>query len=90
MAKKTSFIPNWKALISFFRNKNTDWKPKAGVAIAILYLIWPADLIVDLVPFFGWLDDIGVTALAIGYLGYAVNRYVKSNNEKEIESGSDQ
>ncbi|MBU2567011.1 DUF1232 domain-containing protein [Patescibacteria group bacterium] len=90
MTKKANFIPNWKQLIRFFKDGKTDWKPKVGVAVAIVYLIWPADLIVDLVPFFGWLDDIGITALAIGYLGYAVNRYVKSYNDKEIDSASNQ
>lgn len=67
-------------MIKFFLDKNADWKPKLGVGLAVLYLIWPVDLLPDLAPFIGWLDDIGFGAVAAGYLAYAVNRYI-SNNE---------
>ncbi|MBD3281389.1 DUF1232 domain-containing protein [Candidatus Uhrbacteria bacterium] len=80
--KTIKFIPYWKNLIKFFLDKNADWKPKLGVALAVLYLIWPADLIPDLAPLLGWLDDIGITAMAAGYLAYAVNRYISSNIEQ--------
>jgi len=78
--KNTKFIPYWKNLLNFFLDKKTDWKPKAGVAFAVLYLIWPIDLIPDIAPILGWLDDIGITALATGYLAYAVNRYISASN----------
>ncbi len=83
--KKTSFIPYWKGLIKFFLDKNADWKPKLGVGLAVLYLIWPVDLFPDFAPFLGWLDDIGFGAVAAGYLAYAVNRYIQSSHE-QIES----
>ncbi|MFZ6015443.1 MAG: YkvA family protein [Patescibacteria group bacterium] len=88
--KNTKFIPYWKNLINFFKDKKTDWKPKAAVGFAILYLIWPADLIPDLAPILGWLDDIGITALATGYLAYAVNKYIsKSDVDRSISQVSE-
>lgn len=35
---------------------------------ALLYLISPLDAVPDFIPFAGWLDDISVAALVIGYL----------------------
>jgi len=83
MNKKISFSPNWKSLIKFVRDPEADWKPKLAVALAVIYLIWPIDLIPDLAPILGWLDDIGITAFVAGYLIYAVNHYaVKSDPEE--------
>ncbi len=84
--KQVSYLPYWKSLINFILDKNTNWKPKVGVILAILYLIWPIDLIPDLMPIFGWLDDIGFTALAVWYLLTSVNKYLagvkcEMNNE---------
>jgi uncharacterized membrane protein YkvA (DUF1232 family) len=81
--KKVNYIPYWKSLLSFIADKNTNWKPKVGVVLAVLYLIWPIDLIPDLIPIFGWLDDIGITALAALYLTYAVNSYISSINKQD-------
>lgn len=88
--KNTKFILYWKNLINFFRDKQTDWKPKIAVAVAVVYLIWPLDLIPDLAPFFGWLDDIGITTFTVAYLGYAINKYIKSSNIKLQSSNAGQ
>jgi uncharacterized membrane protein YkvA (DUF1232 family) len=88
--KNTNFIPYWKNLLNFFKDSKTDWKPKASVAFAILYLIWPMDLIPDIAPILGWLDDIGITAMATGYLAYAVNRYIQTSNVERSASNVEQ
>ena len=48
---------------------------KVVTLIAVLYLVWPADLIPDIVPFLGWLDDLGITALALWWLHRAARAY---------------
>lgn len=41
---------------------------KIGVLIiAILYFVWPIDLIPDIIPVVGYLDDIAVAGAAILY-----------------------
>jgi uncharacterized membrane protein YkvA (DUF1232 family) len=48
---------------------NTTRTVLAGIAIilAIIYLIWPVDFIPDIIPVIGWIDDLIVIALAIGF-----------------------
>ena len=36
--------------------------------LAFLYIISPIDLITDVIPFIGWLDDIGVLGMAVKYI----------------------
>lgn len=77
MERHKSFTPNWLGLIRFMRDPVADWKPKAAIALAVLYLIWPIDLIPDFAPIIGWLDDIGITTLAVAYLLHASSLYSK-------------
>ncbi|MDD5726525.1 MAG: DUF1232 domain-containing protein [Patescibacteria group bacterium] len=85
--RQNSFTPNWFGLIRFMRDPKADWKPKAAIGLAVLYLIWPIDLIPDIAPIIGWLDDIGITALAIAYLVHASRLYLqdKEDQTKQIE-----
>ncbi len=64
------------------RDPKADWKPKAAIGLAVLYLIWPIDLVPDLAPIIGWLDDIGITALAIAYLVHASGLYLKGKADQ--------
>lgn len=40
------------------------WKKIIIVLLALLYVISPLDLIPDVIPVIGWLDDLGVLAWA--------------------------
>lgn len=37
------------------------------IALAILYVIWPLDVLPDVIPVIGWIDDLIVILLAIYY-----------------------
>lgn len=54
-----------KELWNFLRHPKTPWGYKVFVILIIVYIIWPADLLPDLAPIIGWLDDLGL--LAFGY-----------------------
>lgn len=82
MPQAKHFIPHWRNIWRFIRDPKSDWKPKALAILAILYLVWPLDLVPDLVPFFGWLEDIGVDLLAAWYLVHATNKYLEYNNRR--------
>lgn len=48
---------------------------KALLVAALGYVVFPFDLVPDLVPFFGWLDDVGVVALAAAALHRSLARH---------------
>jgi uncharacterized membrane protein YkvA (DUF1232 family) len=48
-----------------FRHAATPTHVKAMLMLAVLYMLSPIDLIPDVVPILGWLDDIGVVAILL-------------------------
>lgn len=84
----TSFKPNWQGMIKFFFDKQTPLLPKAFALLAFAYLVWPMDLFPDFIPFFGWLDDLGLVAVAISYLSHATNKYIKHQERRILSEKS--
>lgn len=68
-------IRHLKALRNYLFDKNVQWYRKSIVVAALLYFITPIDAIPDFTPFFGFLDDIGVIAWTIKYLGKEIKDY---------------
>jgi uncharacterized membrane protein YkvA (DUF1232 family) len=64
----------WSFLVS---RDESAWK-KWLVGAAVLYVLFPIDAIPDLVPVWGWLDDLGVVTLAMAFLSWAVTPYDES------------
>ncbi len=52
------------------------WKKVLGV-LAVLYTILPVDLVPDVIPIFGWLDDVGFLTLAFGLIGRDMARHAR-------------
>ena len=59
------------------RNPKAPKAPKIVVAALFLYIIWPADLVPDIAPLFGWADDIGLMGLTLWWLHKEVERLSK-------------
>lgn len=72
--RSVRFLPDWRAVAAYLRDPSSDWKPKVLAAVAIAYLLWPADLLPDIAPVLGWMDDIGLAGLATWYLVHAAGR----------------
>lgn len=60
------------------------WKKLAGVA-AVAYVIWPLDLIPDAIPVLGWLDDVGILAIAALFLVREVRRHERTLEGVPVE-----
>lgn len=72
--KRPRFIPDWRSIWNFLKNPKADWKPKALLVFGLVYLLWPIDLFPDLIPFVGWLDDIGLLSIGGWVLIHVVSR----------------
>ncbi len=71
-----AMLANPAGMWRFLRDPNTAKRTKIVAVLAVLYLVSPLDAVPELlVPLFGWLDDVGVTALALTWLASRAARY---------------
>jgi uncharacterized membrane protein YkvA (DUF1232 family) len=75
--KKSIFriIGHLKALKRYMLSKDVKWYRKSVVIAAILYFISPLDAMPDIAPLIGFLDDFGVIAWTIRFLGREITDY---------------
>ncbi|HEY4652613.1 MAG TPA: YkvA family protein [Pontibacter sp.] len=55
------------ALYLSLRDARVKWYVRLLLAVAVGYVISPIDLVPDLVPVFGFLDDVVVVTLGVGF-----------------------
>ena len=65
------FVGMWR----FFRARDASLLGKALVVLSVLYVLSPIDLIPDVIPVAGWLDDLIVLVVAGTYLVRSGQRY---------------
>ncbi|MCX8056541.1 MAG: YkvA family protein [Ignavibacteria bacterium] len=75
--KRISFIEDVIALYNYLKDNSVKWYRKLIVVSALLYFITPIDTIPDLAPLVGYLDDLGVIAAAIKYIGSEIKPYYR-------------
>jgi uncharacterized membrane protein YkvA (DUF1232 family) len=73
--KTLAKIGRARAIVRYFRDREASLLGKLFVFAALAYVISPVDFIPDVVPFVGWLDDIGVMSLAVAWMWKIVGRY---------------
>lgn len=56
--------------------KVAGWKKVLGL-LAVVYALAPIDLIPDVVPLVGWLDDVGVLTVAFGLIARDMAKHAK-------------
>jgi len=76
---KISFAKDLYALFNYMRDRYIPWYRKAIVVAALIYFITPMDAIPDLAPLFGYLDDFGVVASVLKYMGSEIAPYYPSD-----------
>jgi uncharacterized membrane protein YkvA (DUF1232 family) len=64
-----------KALVRYFRDGEASLFGKLFVVLSVAYVVMPLDAIPDFVPVVGWLDDVGVGAIALAFLGSVLGKY---------------
>lgn len=68
-------ISHLKALKKYMLDNNVQWYRKSVVVAALLYFIMPFDAMPDFAPILGYLDDIGVIAWTLRFLGREITGY---------------
>ncbi|NDK56099.1 YkvA family protein [Pontibacter fetidus] len=64
------------ALYLSYRDVRVKWYVRLLLAVAIGYAISPIDLVPDLVPVFGFLDDVVVVTLGLGFSYQLISKLV--------------
>jgi uncharacterized membrane protein YkvA (DUF1232 family) len=77
--KKISFAKDIMALYRYMKDPFVKWYRKAIIVVGLIYFIVPIDAIPDFTPFFGYLDDMGVIAALLKYLGHELVPYYDSD-----------
>lgn len=55
--------------------REVPWNAVGGIAVVLLYVLNPFDIIPDIIPGFGFVDDAGVFALGLKLLKTDFDRY---------------
>jgi len=76
--KKISFAKDIMALFHYMQDSFVSWHRKAIVILALIYFISPIDTIPDFAPLFGYLDDLGVIAALLKFLGNELIPYYEA------------
>lgn len=89
MREAIMFVPNLvKLMLSMLRDRRVSSSDKAILAGTILYVIAPIDILPDIIPFIGQIDDAYLVALALLRLLNRADRTVVMqhwNGERDIK-----
>ncbi len=80
--KKITFTKDIVALYRYLKSPEISWYRKSIIVGALIYFISPIDAIPDLAPFIGYLDDLGVIAALIKYLGNEICPFYTAKNDE--------
>jgi uncharacterized membrane protein YkvA (DUF1232 family) len=81
-------LPNFVRLYwRLFCDARVSIWPKALLVVSVLYLISPVDIIPDVIPFFGEVDDLVVLIIACRLFMYMCPREVVQEHVHRIAAG---
>jgi uncharacterized membrane protein YkvA (DUF1232 family) len=74
--------------IRFYRlllfDRQTPWYVKLILAIGLVYVLYPFDLITDGIPFLGWVDDLTIGGLLMGLAIRLVPVQIKERIARQV------
>jgi uncharacterized membrane protein YkvA (DUF1232 family) len=75
-----------KTLLTFYyalKDPRTPWYAKLTAALSIIYLVSPADLLPDIIPLAGYIDDIVVVPFLLHFANKLLPQEVRSIAEQK-------
>lgn len=68
--------------------KQVPWFTIGTIVVALLYILNPLDIIPDFIPGFGYVDDLAVLSLGLGWIESDLHRYldwkITENSQEEV------
>lgn len=83
--KKANPSPIWTTITTYARllfHPDTPWLVKGILGLAILYLLSPFDLLPDWLGALGFIDDLAIVTLLVGWAIRLVDRWVQGKSTK--------
>lgn len=81
---RVKFASDVRALYAFMRDPRAPAQGKVVAIGALLYFILPVDLIPDVLPVVGLVDDAAVIAAAVRYLSTQLAAYRRRNRKRAL------
>ncbi|PVW16208.1 YkvA family protein [Marixanthomonas spongiae] len=66
------------------RYKNIPWFTIATVVMALLYVLNPMDIVPDFIPGVGYIDDVAVLTMGVGWIESDLHRYLDWRLENDL------
>ena len=68
-----------------FESPNTPKRAKAIIVGALGYLIFPVDVVTDILPVVGFVDDLGVLGFALAQVAMSIDDAVKQKAKEKLK-----
>jgi uncharacterized membrane protein YkvA (DUF1232 family) len=78
---KGGFIRQLVAMAYCCLDAKTPLKTKLGMGAVLVYILFPFDVLPDIIPVLGWLDDIGIAAGMLWFL----SRYIQEEHWQKAD-----
>jgi uncharacterized membrane protein YkvA (DUF1232 family) len=76
-----------RAVLRLLTDRTAPRFPRFVALLAVVYAIFPFDLIPDVVPVVGWIDDVGLASIAVAFVLSAAARHERRRAAMEEASG---
>jgi uncharacterized membrane protein YkvA (DUF1232 family) len=84
-----AYLPHFARLYwSLFRDRRVSVLPKALLVLTVAYVVWPFDLLPDVLPFVGEVDDLAVVLFGLWLFVRLCPPQVVFERVREISSGA--
>ncbi|RFN58607.1 YkvA family protein [Marixanthomonas ophiurae] len=64
--------------------KNIPWFTIATIVMALLYVLNPMDIVPDFIPGLGYIDDVAVLTMGVGWIESDLHRYLDWRMENDM------
>lgn len=72
-----------EAIYKLLKDPIAQWQSKLVALSSLIYVFNPVDIIPDIIPVLGLVDDAGAIMIAVGVLGKAIEKYMTELNNKK-------